>query len=228
MEGKTMKIGAFAAKYGVTDRHARRLVAECESDLVGHIEKRGNVGTWIDEYAEAYLRDKLRNPMEILPAEPETLDPAELQDQINVLMAKCMGYAEKLADAERRAAEGIAAQAVLEHIKANVLLLEGKVEDRETEAKLAAERADKAERECHELKEQHRAELQKAADKLTQVEQDNQDLKGDLDIAARRLVAAKERDEQIRAKIEELEHAGIFQRRRILRELKELQNNKGE
>lgn len=216
MDGKTMKIGEFAAKYGVTDRHARRLAAEHEADLVGHIEKRGNVGTWIDEYAEAYLRDLLRNPLEILPAEPDEATPAELQRELNEMTRRW-------AEAEQRASLGAAAAARLEAAEQKTLLLQDVHAetvsrlDAEHKAELAGLRAEYG-RQIGDLEGTNRIlqdNVEKAEEQIQVRDQQLQDLRADLDVAAYRLV-------KIRAKQAEIDRAPFFRRKKLKRELEAL------
>lgn len=233
MEGKTIKIGEFAARYGVTDRHARRLAAACEADLVGHIEKRGNAGTWIDEYAETYLRDKLRNPLEILPAPPEEADPAELQRELNEMTRKW-------AEAEQRASLGVAAAARLEAAEQRVLLLE----DVHTEAMSRREAEHKSE--VAKLEAEHRADVAEIkaayAGQIGALEGTNRILAENVEKAGEQLQEANERAlraeagkkaaEDLLAKIldkqAELTSAKWpWQRSKILRELKDLQAQVG-
>lgn len=246
MDGKTMKIGEFAAKYGVTDRHARRLAAEHEADLVGHIEKKGNVGTWIDEYAEAYLRDLLRNPLEILPAELEEADPAELQRELNDMTRRW-------AEAEKRASMADAAAARLEAAEQRVLLLEDvhaeamSRRDAEHKAELANLKAsyvgqigalEGANRILQDNIEKAREQLREADERTHVAEADCQEAERTLEQMRReakmRADEAQDAEEQrvkvelklekIRAKTAELAAAKWpWQRARILRELAALQ-----
>lgn len=84
-----IKISEFAGRFGISDRHARRLFADTESDIVGHFEKRGAAGTFLDDYAVQLLRSKLRNPVEILPVDEfENVDKLKaeisyLEQQLN-------------------------------------------------------------------------------------------------------------------------------------------------
>lgn len=220
MNEKTMKVGAFATKYGVSDRHARRLVAEHEADLIGHIEKRGNAGTWIDEYAEAYLRDLLRNPLEILPAEEPEAVPEELQAEVKRWMERYADLALRLADAEQRAARGDVAVAQLEAAEQRTLLLQDV--HAESIGRLEAE---------------HRANVARLEDFNRALQTDVGDLKREIEGKDAELCTAKEQAEQatqaqkaaedklegIRAK---LKVAKWWQRKKILRELEDLQRKK--
>jgi hypothetical protein len=98
MAAKWVKISEFARKYGVTDRHARRLLNESESDMCGHFEKRGNKGTWIDDVGEEILRSKLRNPIEYLQMTVEDDDPDDLRQQIVALQGELLAAYKTVAD----------------------------------------------------------------------------------------------------------------------------------
>lgn len=113
MKTEMMKLSEFARVSGISDRHARRLLADNMEGLAGHYEKRGNKGTWIDREAADYLRQLLRNPMEIHPAAP-TVSIEDLQAQVNDLLKQNAALAARWADAERRAGESVAAVALLE------------------------------------------------------------------------------------------------------------------
>ena len=242
MEGKTMKIGEFAAKYGVTDRHARRLAAACEADLVGHMEKRGNAGTWIDEYAEEYLRDKLRNPLEILPAEPEEADPAELQRELNEMTRRW-------AEAEQRATAGVAAVARLEAAEQRVLLLED-VHAEAMSRREAEHRAEVAEikagyagqigalegtnRILAENVEKVGEQLQEANERVREAESTLEQMRLEAKMRADEAQDAEEQRVKAEAKLAKI-HAKTaelvtakwpWQRARILRELQEIQAGK--
>jgi translation initiation factor IF-2 len=94
-----IKISEFAKRFGVSDRHARRLAADNEKELSGHIVKKGSGGTWIDEYAADYLRRKLRNPIEILPTPTEEeVDPAAMEKRIETLQGELLDAYKLLAD----------------------------------------------------------------------------------------------------------------------------------
>jgi len=108
-----LKTGDFATRCGVSKRHIDRLLKRHEEDLSGHFERREAGGTFLDEYAQDFLRSKLRNPMEILPAEEE-LDPKALKAELDELRRQLTVASVSLADAERRAGQNAGAAALLE------------------------------------------------------------------------------------------------------------------
>ena len=124
MHGKWLKIGDFAARFQVSDRHVRRMVADNAVELEGHVEKRGAAGTWLDEEAVEILRGKLRNPTEILPAVREEEDPIYLRREIESLDNELKEAYKKLAEAEAAARANVEAKAKLEYLQQHVLLLE--------------------------------------------------------------------------------------------------------
>lgn len=227
MEGNFIKTSAFAAKFGISDRHARRLVNEWEADLGGHIEKRGSAGTWIDEYAEAFLRDKLRNPMEILPAEEPEATPEELQAEVKRWMERYADLALRLADAEQRAAQGDVAVAKLEAAEQKTLLLQDahaeslerlKAEREAAEGRILAESALQIS--------QRDMAIQVAETAVATLTDENQALSEQLGEAVDRAHVAEDKLDKIHAKTEELARAGHFKRKKILKELLALQEGK--
>ena len=131
MAPKMVKISEFAKQYGISDRHARRLVAENESDLCGHFEKRGNGGTWIDEVAAEILRGKLRNPQEYVQLTIDEADQAALQQRIIDLQAQLL--------------EAYKAVANERDMRAGLLLELGKQQLLAAQTDAEKERADRAE-----------------------------------------------------------------------------------
>lgn len=58
------KIQEFARECGVTDRAILKHIKKYETELSGHIERRGGNGTWIDETAEEIIRSRMiKHPM---------------------------------------------------------------------------------------------------------------------------------------------------------------------
>ena len=135
MGAKMLKIGEFAARFGISDRHARRLFAQTESDIVGHFEKRGAAGTFLDDVAVEILRGKLTNPVEILPADAfDNVDSlkaeiAELQGQLRLKEEQLNLKNEQLAELALRVADVSAMPAMLETANSEKLALQGKNEE---------------------------------------------------------------------------------------------------
>jgi hypothetical protein len=98
------------------------LLADNEQALDGHF-LRNTKGTWIDEFAAEFLRDRLRNPMEILPSEP-TVSVEDLQKEIKKLENQRVELAFALADAERRAGANAEAAGLLKAAEGREKILE--------------------------------------------------------------------------------------------------------
>lgn len=57
-----IKLQDFARECGVTDRTIQKHVAKHEEALAGHFERKGPNGTWLDEYAQEYIRGLMIQP----------------------------------------------------------------------------------------------------------------------------------------------------------------------
>lgn len=73
-----LKLQDFASQCGVTDRQIQRLLKKYESEVVGHFERRGVNGTWLDDEACTVLRSKMKIK-EIVVADKRI---KELEDKI--------------------------------------------------------------------------------------------------------------------------------------------------
>ena len=102
-----IKIADFAKQYGISDRHARRLLTDNLEKMAGHYE-RNNRGTWIDPEGAEILAGMLRNPIGILPEEWEP-DVKDLQKEIDRLREENLKLTTNWAEAERRAGRNAAA-----------------------------------------------------------------------------------------------------------------------
>lgn len=92
-----MRLSDFAELHRINVRTAQIHIKENQEELEGHIERKGKQGTWIDEYAQDLLLQKIQ-----LPSKEEVYMPTAREA---VLMAQIMEANKKLADAERRAGE---------------------------------------------------------------------------------------------------------------------------
>lgn len=54
-----IKLSDFARAQGVTNRAVQLALKRHEADLEGHFERKGQNGTWLDDYAEEYLRSRM-------------------------------------------------------------------------------------------------------------------------------------------------------------------------
>ena len=212
---KMIKISEFAKRFGISDRHARRLAAECESDISGHIEKRGSGGTWIDEVAVEILRSRLRNPIEMLPSPSEDPDPDTLQGKIQELQ-------EDLVQAYRALSEERCARVALLEELGQQRLLAAKTEsereraDRaEARAVVAEDRAEQSERvaiEATKRKLEAEKHAQAAEDIAEMNAQEADRLKGEKNAAEARAAAADEEVDRLRSELEAMKKRGLWAR----------------
>lgn len=54
-----IKLQDFAKQCGVTDRAIQKQLKKHEEALTGHFERQGANGTWLDEYAQNFLRSNM-------------------------------------------------------------------------------------------------------------------------------------------------------------------------
>lgn len=76
-----IKVKDFAASKGVTDKAIYKHLAKHKEALEGHVEKRGKNGTWMDEYACAYITN-------LMIVNPIVVGEASQQAEIEKLKAE--------------------------------------------------------------------------------------------------------------------------------------------
>lgn len=92
-----IKLSDFVELHRINVRTAQIHIKENIEELEEHIDRKGKQGTWIDEYAQEFLLQKIQ-----LPSKNEVYIPTAREA---ILMAQIMEANKKLADAERRAGE---------------------------------------------------------------------------------------------------------------------------
>lgn len=92
-----MRLSDFAELHRINVRTAQIHIKENQAELEGHIERRGKQGTWIDEFVQEFLLQKIQ-----LPSKEEVYMPTVREA---ALMAEIVEVTKRLADAERRAGE---------------------------------------------------------------------------------------------------------------------------
>ena len=81
-----IKLQDFARERGVSERAIQKHLKNNEDVLQGHFERRGKNGTWLDEYAQEYIRARMiQQPVVVL--EDKT---AELEQKNNELQEKLL------------------------------------------------------------------------------------------------------------------------------------------
>ena len=175
-----VKLQDFAADCGVTDRAIQKHLKKYEKELAGPFERRRPHGTWLDETAESFIREKMvQQPIIVsdgvvtaendrLRAEVERLQTKleKTMDALNASLAEQV----RLKDIQIELTANTARIEAAEHEKEALLAEKDRIErareaarEESTEAKkeaeearaaaaLAADRADKAEKKVEELK----------------------------------------------------------------------------
>ena len=198
------------------------MVADNEADLCGHTEKRSTGGTWIDGYAIDFLRSKLRNPLEVMPAtEDEAVDPSELQRQIIDLQGELLQAYKALSD------ERLAHNNMLDEL--------GQQRALAAKAMAAEERATRAEDLAHSLEAENTAAAKRIAEsemRMSEAERELETIRCIAETAKQEKAKAEKRADQaeqeatnLQAQLAHLAGAGFFERRKILRELKKDAND---
>lgn len=77
-----IKLQDFASQCGVTDRQIQRLLKKYESEVVGHFERKGVNGTWLDDEACSILRSKMKVKEIAVVDETLQLRIKELEEKI--------------------------------------------------------------------------------------------------------------------------------------------------
>lgn len=110
-----IKLTDFAEQNRITDRTVQKHIKENEKILEGHVERRGKQGTWLDDFAVAFLKDKIQ-----LPTKDEVLVPTAREASLLVQLAETNA---RWAAAEKRAAENAEAAGQIKLLEAQSISL---------------------------------------------------------------------------------------------------------
>lgn len=118
-----IKLQDFARENGVTDRNIQKHVKKYAAELDGHVIKKGPGGTWLDEYAQKFIKDHMMfNPIVVYDQPKEELeklknDKIELLEEMNKLKDKMLEKDEKLLEAEKKLSKQQLLLEDAEHLK---------------------------------------------------------------------------------------------------------------
>lgn len=150
-----MKLQDFAALRGVTDRAIQKHLKNHETELEGHIERRGPNGTWLDDYAQDYISKLMYRPA------PTIVSDTGLLGELEELRAKYMALLEELNTVRKENTTLIGVQARLETAQAAQRLLEESRDDFKAQVNQARQEASQARQEASESRlEAERAQMQ--------------------------------------------------------------------
>lgn len=129
-----IKLQDFARQNGVTDRTVQKHLKKHEKALEGHFERKGPHGTWLDEYAQDFIREHLiQSPIVVYDDEAGRLKEENLKLQ------------KQLTEAYQRLSDTLEYQRTLLQDLNEQKLLAAKVESAEEQRLEAEERARAAE-----------------------------------------------------------------------------------
>ena len=164
-KSKSIKIGDFARECGVSDRAIYKHLQKHEAELSGHLDKQGNNGTWLDEYAQNFVRGlMLRQPVTIIQDNEEYRllreENIELRQQLTKATDQILKFQDILSTQATEIAEGRAAQKLLEAAESRQSDLKAELDRYRLDIDEAQEEANKAAQEA--LEAQKRAEAAEA------------------------------------------------------------------
>lgn len=143
-----IKLQDFARQQAVSDRTIQKHLKKHEKELEGHFERKGPNGTWLDEYAQDYIRQHLlQQPVAVYDAAASALSDENKRLQ------------QELTKAYERIANASEYQLALVQELAEQKLLAAKAESAEEKAATAEQEAKQAKEEIESL----RAQLEQIA-----------------------------------------------------------------
>lgn len=203
-----MKLSEFARIYGVSERHARRLLAENEADMCGHYERRGKEGTFLDNIGVDILKSKLSKTHEV-----QVLSSSERERQLETTLTE---LSMRYAAAMEKIAENAGTVALLEAAKEKERELEDRVKHAEDERQQAVVTLEVMRREA-----KFRADSAfEAEEQRIEAEKRAQEAEKTAEVAEAEAERAKAEAEDLRAKLEQIAAARGLKRRKLLKDLK--------
>ncbi len=160
MSSNMIKLADFARENGVTDRAIQKHIKKHEDELNNHIDRLGNNGTWLDEYAQHYIRGLLLlKPAAVIQDNEEY---RELEYEVQDLRQR-LNAARDLLDVERAKNDGFMKAIAEAEVKSKLLeASESEKEQYKKEAERCNREAEAAQREA----EKARMESEKAKQEI--------------------------------------------------------------
>lgn len=160
-----VKLVDFARDNGVTDRAIQKHIQKHEADLLEHIDRQGNSGTWLDDFAQHYIRGLLlRQPLAVIKDNEDYRllreENIELRTQIGKATDQILKLQDILTAQAMELADGRTAQKLLEAAESRQNALQAELERYRLDVDEAEESANKAALEAQ--KAQSRAEAAEA------------------------------------------------------------------
>lgn len=147
-----IKLQDFARQQGVTERTVQKHLKKHEAELEGHFERKGPNGTWLDEYAQDFIKGHLiQSPIVVYDNEA-----ARLKDENLELQKRLTAAYERLSNAQEYQ------MSLLEDLNAQKLLA-AKTEEAEQARMRALNELEEARQKAQTAEDIAEAEAQEAA-----------------------------------------------------------------
>lgn len=166
-KSKLIKIGDFARECGVSDRAIYKHLQKHETELAGHLDKQGNNGTWLDEYAQNFVRGlMLRQPVTVIQDNEEFRmlreENMELRQQLQQSTTQILKLQDILTAQATELADGRTAQKLLEAAESRQSDLKAELDRYRLDIDEAEESANRAAQEAQEARSRAEAAEAKA------------------------------------------------------------------
>lgn len=141
-----IKLQDFAKECGVTDRTIQKHIKNHEVELTGHYQRRGKNGTWLDEEAQQFIRNLMKQKPIVVGDAEQLRKIQQLQERIMLLEERIERKDVLIDQLQQREAEK---DKLLEDAAAKQLLLQQK----ELEVETQRQRVNTAEAQVRAMKE---------------------------------------------------------------------------
>ena len=125
---KMIKVKDLAMEKGVTPQAIYKHIRNHSEELENHIEKKGNSGTWLDEFACEFISNLMSKQPIVLGDKTQLDQIEELRKQNEQLLIKIAMQADQIAELSQ---SNIKAIEELSEMKENKLLIEQKYDEQE-------------------------------------------------------------------------------------------------
>lgn len=109
-----IKLQDFAVSCGVGDKAIYQHIKRHSKDLEGHIERKGRNGTWLDDFAQDYIRGRMVKQSLVLGDSQSIQEAQELRERVDDLQSQLIAAQKAMLAMHEQLRIGEAAQLALE------------------------------------------------------------------------------------------------------------------
>lgn len=124
-----IKLQDFARACKVTDRAIQKHIKKHAAELDGHVHRNGPNGTWLDEFAQDFIRARMIRPQIVVSDGKDAQDLQELQEKVAMLQEKLIAAQELALASQGALVEAQAARLALDAAEKEREILEGFIKD---------------------------------------------------------------------------------------------------